>query len=870
MIKLDIENSRWALALFLERKVLVFSFLRKTFLALSLVLLLGFILNNSVFYSPLISNSKLLGFLILSLIVLTSSGYVEFFYRSCLLSKDSQVPLELVLKNFESYNLADFLDYDLAKIILKSQKFNLGKRRRPLDTSLILYSLLYTPAFKFVALRLALDLKELDAKLREHLASHIPKLSLDFPIFSPDLVEALRTSFAIALKKGKKLVSIEDFISALPKHNQFFKEFLIEKEIKEEHLENLCYLRERILRIKEKRSRFWEEESLALFGSIGRDLASAYTITLDQYGIDLTKQSLRYTEFDLIGHEPELEELERSLNRTINNNVILVGRPGSGRKRIVLYFARMSYFGRLKQENLNYKRVVLLNLPSLIAQVEDIETAEVVLDKIFKEVAKANNVILVIDNFHEYVSSVQKPGVLNIAGLLSSYLSRADFQVIALTTFAGFHSEIEKRPALLNYFTKIEVRELEPPEVLRVLEDWLPIFEAKYRKVITYQALTRVVENAQKYLPDTAFPKKAIDLLDQVMVYSASLPQHPFVTPEDVDYVTTQLTEIPVGKIKEKERELLLNLEKVLHQRIIDQEEAIKEISEALRRARTEITIRKGPIGTFLFLGPTGVGKTETCKALAEVYFGSEERMIRIDMSEFQKVDDIPRLIGGKGMDGILTTQVRENPFSLVLLDEIEKAHPNILNLFLQILDEGYVTDGYGRKVNFKNTIIIGTSNAGAEIIWEDVRQDKKLDLIKEDLFAYLFKKGLFRPEFLNRFDAVIVYKPLEKHHLLEIAKLMFKRLAENLKKQEIELFVSPKALEKVVELGYNPAFGAREMRRVIQDKVENLLAVALLEGKIKRGDKVLVEIDLAGNFELKKQIPRYILENTKQTFTLT
>ena len=247
-------------------------------------------------------------------------------------------------------------------------------------------------------------------------------------------------------------------------------------------------------------------------------------------------------------------------------------------------------------------------------------------------------------------------------------------------------------------------------------------------------------------------------------------------------------------------------------------------------------------MGTFLFLGPTGVGKTETSKALSAIYFKGEERMIRLDMSEFQNIDDIKRLIGEAGVEGLLTTPVRENPFSLVLLDEIEKAHPNILNLFLQVLDEGYVTAGNGRKIDFKNTIIIGTSNAGAEIIRQDIEKDKKMDIVKKDLLDYLFRKRIFRPEFINRFDAVVVFKPLTKVNLLDIAQLMLSKLKENLSEKGIEFLITKDLKEKIVELGYSPAFGAREMRRVLQDKVENVLARAILEGKLKRGNVVKVK----------------------------
>jgi ATP-dependent Clp protease ATP-binding subunit ClpA len=254
-------------------------------------------------------------------------------------------------------------------------------------------------------------------------------------------------------------------------------------------------------------------------------------------------------------------------------------------------------------------------------------------------------------------------------------------------------------------------------------------------------------------------------------------------------------------------------------------------------------------MGSFLFLGPTGVGKTETAKALAEIYFGSEEKMIRLDMSEFQNLSDIPRILGEPGEEGLLTTPVRERPFSLILLDEFEKAHPKILNLFLQVFDEGYLTDGMGRKVNFKNTIIIATSNAGAEIIWQKLRETQKLEIIKEDLLSYLIQNKIFNPELLNRFDGVIIFRPLTKENLLKIAELLLKKIQKQLKEKEIDFVITEPLKEKIVELSYDPKFGAREMQRVIQEKVGNVLAGAILSGRIKRGMRI--EID-PQNFEIK------------------
>jgi len=314
---------------------------------------------------------------------------------------------------------------------------------------------------------------------------------------------------------------------------------------------------------------------------------------------------------------------------------------------------------------------------------------------------------------------------------------------------------------------------------------------------------------------------------------------------EDVQYIVSGKIEIPLGELQTEEKEKLKNLEKIMHQRVVNQEEAISGLCEAMRRARAGVSGGKKPIGTFLFLGPTGVGKTETTKALAEAYFCSEKRMIRLDMSEYQQLDSINRLIGspdGKEQ-GFLITAIRNDPFSLVLLDEIEKAHQNILNLFLQVLDEGRLTDSSGRTVSFLNTIIVGTSNAGAEFIREAVLAGKGQAALKTELLDKIQRDNIFRPEFLNRFDEISVFCPLSKDHLKKIAELMLNSLNKRLSSQGLGVLISPELLDKLVELGNNPFFGAREIRRVVQDRVENFVAKKIINGETKRGDLISIDV---------------------------
>ena len=747
--------------------------------------------------------------------------------------------LSEVIEKPSQFNLARFLSFDVARAVFKTINFSKSKKLSQIPSIPLLYFFLQdNPDLHFIFYRATISPETLKQELKNYLiASRGEKFEETYSAeFQNIILDALKR----AGEKGKKRIEIEDILVSLSSQDRFLKEVLIKNNLKSEDIENLSWwlsvLRER----REKLRKFWSKENLMRKGSLAKDWAAGYTITLDKYAIDWTGIIKKRGFEEIIGHKEALAQAERILARSEINNVLLVGDPGTGRKSIIQDLASRILYGQSLPE-LNYKRVVELDLISLLSETTNIEEVEIILDKIFNEVIVAGNIVLVIDEFHNYVGQAQRPGALDISGPISSFLYLPAFQIIAITSFAGLHKNIEQNPSILSLFEKVEVSEISEKETILILENLAPSFEQKYKKFITYPALRDIISHSAKYLPTIPFPKKAVDLLDELMVYVSYSTKSNTVLPGHVAKLISEKVQMPVGEIETKEKEILLNLETLIHQRIINQEEAVDEVSAAMRRARAEITIRKGPIGTFLFLGPTGVGKTETSKALAEIYFGFETRMIRLDMSEFQSPDDVPRLIGSAGEEGLLTTPVRENPFSLLLLDEIEKAHPNILNLFLQVLDEGHITDGLGRKVSFSNTIIIATSNAGYQIILEALKTKAEWSGVKEKLLDYLFAQGIFRPEFINRFDAVVVFRSLSYENLFDIADLMFSKLKKNLAQQDIEFIITQPLKEKIVQLGYNPIFGAREMRRVIQDKVEDPLAEALLRGDLKRGDKVEV-----------------------------
>jgi len=813
---------------------LIFRFagpLKKLFLILFVFLFLIFLYGFLADTFTIKAQRLFLGFSIIFLTLSLINWLKESFLDSRLKQPKLEVRIDEAIKNPAKYNLAESLSFEVAKAVWKSEN----------DLSKLFYYLLSdNPELNFVFNRALLSIKDIKKILEAHfkISKTQPRTR---PIkYSEDFQKTILESLKIAWKKDHLRIEMGDILTALAKHDLIFKKILIDSNLKVEDIENLTWwledLEERITEGK----KFWEWKNLIKKGSLAKEWTAGYTLTLDRFSIDLSEVVRKQSFPEIIGHQKAIEAMERILARREINNVLVVGESGSGRKSMVYALATKSVLGESLPE-VNYKRVVQLDLSSLLAQAETIEETETILDTIFREAISAGNIILVIDEFHNFVGRIVRPGVIDISGVISSYLHLPQFQIVGITTFDGLHRHIEQNPSILALFEKVEVAEISERETLMLLEDLALRLEAKYKRFVSYPALRDILDYCSKYIPAIPFPEKAMDLLDEVII-QVSQSKEKVVLPKHVAKAVSEKTQIPVGEIEVKEREILLNLENLIHQRIINQEEAVKEVSTALRRARAEVTVRNKPMGSFLFLGPTGVGKTETSKALAEIYFGSEERMIRLDMSEFQAVGDIPRLIGSPEEKGLLTTQVREDPFSLILLDEIEKAHPNILNLFLQVLDEGHLTDGLGRKVDFKNTIIIATSNAGYQIILEAIKEKVEWSGVKEKLLDYLFEKAIFRPEFINRFDAVVVFRPLSKENLLDIAELLLQKLKKNLAQKDIDFVITSALKEKIAELGYDPTFGARQMRRVIQDKVENVLAQAILAGQLKRGNRAEVE----------------------------
>ncbi len=719
-------------------------------------------------------------------------------------------------KRKKTDNIADLLSFSTAKVIYRAQKSSSGY--------LLLSVIQNIPEINFIFQRMLLDINSFKKTLlKKHLGDGV------------EFKKVILKSLEISQKRNHQEITIGDFILSLAKNDLFFKNTLVNLDMKKDDFLNIVNWMEDVFSEKPK---FWEEKSLRKKGNLGKEWSSGYSVALDKYSIDISHR-FKNNILEFFGHEKQLTEIENILSKTENNNVLMVGDSGTSRKSIIENLAQKTFLGE-SVDLLNYKRVVELDLNLLSAQIKEEEELEFTLNKIFQETIRAGNIILVINNFHDYVSQSSFLGGIDISGIIASYLKYSQFQIIVITDYEGLHRKLSNKSGLLSFFEKVEIPPKSGKDALKILLSQVGFFERKHKAFVSFQSLKQIIEMTEKYLPALPFPEKAVAVLDEVFVAYA---KEKIILPKHVSKIITRKTEIPVGDLEEKEKEILLNLENLIHERLINQDQAVKNISDSLKRARSQISTKVGPMGTFLFLGPTGVGKTETAKSLAQIYFGSEEKMIRMDMSEFQEVSDISRLIGSEKEPGLLTTKVRENPFSIVLLDELEKANLNILNLFLQVLDEGYLNDGYGQKVDFKNTIIIATSNAGYQIILDAIKKEINWDKIKEKIFDFIFKEGIFKPEFVNRFDSVVVFKPLSKENLVDIAGLLLNKIAKNLKEKGIKLIIEDGLKEKIVELSYNPMFGAREMKRVIQDKVENNLASALIKGDLSKGHMVKINL---------------------------
>ncbi|MBD2277407.1 MULTISPECIES: ATP-dependent Clp protease ATP-binding subunit [Nostocales] len=650
-------------------------------------------------------------------------------------------------------------------------------------------------------------------------------------------------------------------------------------------------------------------------------------LSIEEFGRNLTKLAQEGRLDPVVGRQPEIERTVQILGRRTKNNPVLIGEPGVGKTAIAEGLAQR-IVNQDVPEILLDKQVISLDMGSVVAGTRFRGEFEERLKKIMEEVRTAGNIILVIDEIHTLVGAGGTEGGLDAANILKPALARGELQCIGATTLDEYRQHIERDAALERRFQPILVGEPSVAETIDILYGLRGAYEQHHRVNITDEAVIAAAELADRYISDRFLPDKAIDLIDeagsrvrlrhshiaknkelkrelttatkakseairtqdfgkagklriQELELQARLDveenqetvNSPLVNEEDIAQIVASWTGVPVNKLTESESELLLHLEDTLHTRLIGQEQAVTAVSRAIRRARVGLKSPNRPIASFIFSGPTGVGKTELAKALAAYFFGSEESMVRLDMSEYMESHNVSKLIGsppgyvGYDEGGQLTEAVRRKPYTVLLFDEIEKAHPDVFNMLLQILDDGHLTDAKGRKVDFKNTLIILTSNIGSKVIEKggsslgfefdnhaDASYHRIRNLVNEELKAY------FRPEFLNRVDDIIVFTQLNKDEVKQIAEIMLRDVGSRLKDKDIALEVTEAFKEKVVQEGYDPSYGARPLRRAIMRLLEDSLVEAILSGEIADGDKAIVDVDDDGQVKVRKSETRELL----------
>ena len=749
-----------------------------------------------------------------------------------------------------------------------------------LDADHLLYGALSDEVVVHVLEQAGADPKAIAAQIEDE-ADHGKPVDVS-PSLTPDAKRAILTSYEEARELGASYIGPEHILLALARD-----EDTQAGEILRRFGLTHTALRGQVVRGVDRE---------------GQPTVASTTKTLDQYSRDLTALAREGKLDPVIGRADEIEQTIEILSRRTKNNPVLIGDPGVGKTAIVEGIAQRIVNDEVP-ETLADRRLVALDLSDMIAGTKYRGEFEERLKSVIDEIRdNKDRLVLFIDELHTVVGAGAAEGSMDASNMLKPALARGELHVIGATTIDEYRKNVEKDAALERRFQPVLVREPTVEETVQVLRGLKDRYEAYHRVRITDEAILAAAELSDRYIGDRFLPDKAIDLIDQASarvrlraktksVDTRALEEeiarlerereqavnaedygradalktrigekqgelagqkHPRqraaeVTVEDIAEVVSRATGIPVSELTEEERDRLIKMEARLHQRVVGQDEAVEAVAEAVRRGRAGLGDPKRPIGSFLFLGPTGVGKTELARTLAEVLFGDDEMMIRLDMSEFQERHTVSRLVGappgyvGYEEAGQLTEAVRRKPYSVVLLDEIEKAHPDVFNLLLQILDDGRLTDAQGRTVDFKNSVVIMTSNLGADRIQAHARKKESFEELKDDLMQLL--RAHFRPEFLNRIDEIIVFRSLTREQVVDITRLLLDRVTRRLHAQRIELRFDDEAVRHLADAGFDPEFGARPLQRTIQRLIENQLSRMLLDGSLQEGDAATVRL---------------------------
>ncbi|MBU4511719.1 AAA family ATPase [Patescibacteria group bacterium] len=699
--------------------------------------------------------------------------------------------------------------------------------------------------------RLGIPLQSLKDRISQaFLSFFVDKGALIEPELSLRFKQILLQSYVVALEKRHRKVNLFDVLISCALLETPTYEVLYDLEINEDKLRNVVVWIETQEELAKKRKRFSFLAQLKPKGAMNRAMTAIATPMLDTLGQDLTLLARNGYLGACVARDKETEDIF-SILETKNGGVLLIGNPGTGRTTIIEGIAQRMVTEEVPKI-LEDKRLVSLSLSALVAGASKTGSVEERVAAVISEVRRSGNIILFIGDIHNMIGIQTTQGELDISEILAQILKSQGVIVLATTTPADYRRYLEGT-ALDEALEKVQISEPKGNQAIQILEVKSGSIEYRQQIFFSYDSIAETIKFADRYIHDRYLPEKAITILEQAAVaVRKNRGKDGIVQKEDIAKIISERTNIPVTKITEKESVKLLHLEEKIHERMVDQEPAVKAAASALRRARAQLRDIKRPIANLLFLGPTGVGKTQLSKIVASVYFGSEKNMIRLDMSEYQEQTSIERLIGDVGTKtpGFLTEAVRQTPFSLLLLDEIEKAHPDILNVFLQVMDDGRLTDAFGRTIDFTNIILIATSNAGSQYIQDQMRAGSVYETIKRGLLEQELKT-YFRPEFLNRFDDIIVFKPLSRTEIEQIASLLLAEVQVQMQTKGISLEVTPDAVKELAEAGFDPQFGARPLRRVIQERVSNALAKVILQGEVGRRDVVI--LGAGDKIEIKK-----------------
>ncbi len=749
------------------------------------------------------------------------------------------------------------LDSRATQVLQHSQQEAARVRQQHIEPEQLLLGLLYDEAIFKLFEDFAVDITKLTQEIqsKEQVGNFMGQ-----PTLSNTSQQIFEQAYRDAKKRGANFVTPEDILVVLFSGNIKTQAFLQSQGVKKEQV----------------------MEKLAK----SPEYANGKKSVLASFGIDLTEEAKQGKLDPVTGRDKEVTRLVHILLRRTKNNPVIIGEAGVGKTAIIEGLAQAIVSGNMPKD-LQGKRIIQLDLSSLVAGASHRGEFEERLRSVIKEaMASSGQIILFVDEIHTVMGAGDEGGAMDASNIIKPYLARGQLQIIGTTTTTEYRKHFEKDKAFERRFQPILCEEPDEENAMKMLQVLKPKYEKFHNVVITNEAIEAAVKLSKKYIGERYLPDKAVDLLDEAAAEvklshggESAVPANPPTPPSpsnpsaptgnevrkaDIEKVVSAWTGIPITKLTEDEGQKLLKLEERIHQRLIDQEEAVAAVAEAVRRGRIGLAAANRPIASFIFLGPTGVGKTELAKTLAEILFGRDDAMVRLDMSEYMEKHEVAKLIGappgyvGYEEGGQLTEAVRAKPYSIVLMDEVEKAHPDVFNILLQLLEDGRLTDNKGNTISFKNTIVICTSNIGSQVIQQKLsQQDTKTQKTKEQ-YAKEFSEletlisdelhKFFRPELLNRFDDTVIFKPLRREDMNHIAKLGIEKTAKLLKEQGYILEITDKAVDQLAQEGYDPVYGARPLRRLIQSSIENPIALQLISKKFVPGDTIQLDYDATKN----------------------